>query len=96
MIEPTLCLTGHIDVPEARRAAIAAALPEHIRATRAEPGCLSFSVTPDPAVPGRWQVAERFVDRTAFEAHQARVATADWGRVAQGVIRSYEITEVPA
>ncbi|GKY87654.1 putative quinol monooxygenase [Sinisalibacter aestuarii] len=89
-------LTGHIDVPEPRRAAIAAALPEHIRLTRAEPGCLAFEVRPDPAMPGRYTVAELFASRAAFEAHQARVAASDWGRISAGLPRSYTIDEVPA
>jgi quinol monooxygenase YgiN len=86
-------LTGHIDVPADRRDAIAAALPEHIRLSRAEPGCLSFEVTPDPAVPGRLAVAELFESRAAFEAHQGRVAASDWGRISDGIARTYEISE---
>lgn len=89
-------LKGHLDVPEDRRIAIADALAAHIRLTRAEPGCLAFEVLPDPDVPGRWQVAERFASRADFDAHQARVASSDWGRISQGLTRSYEITEVPA
>ena len=89
MTGPKIRLTGHIDVPEARRAAVAEALPAHIRLTRAEPGCLSFEVTPDPKVAGRWRVAELFADRAAFDAHQARTAASDWARIAAGLARSY-------
>lgn len=87
-------LTGHIDVPEDRRVSVAAALPHHVRLTRAEPGCLSFEVTPDPACPGRYRVAELFASRAAFEAHQARVAASDWGRISAGILRSYRVEEV--
>ena len=66
-------------------------LPEHIRLTRAEPGCLSFEVTQtdDPMV---WRVAEGFTDRAAFEAHQRRVKASDWGRATAGIRRAYEVT----
>ncbi|GGA95863.1 putative quinol monooxygenase [Allosediminivita pacifica] len=66
-------------------------LPDHIRLTRAEPGCLSFDVTQteDPMV---WRVAECFIDRAAFEAHQRRVKASDWGRATAGIRRAYEVT----
>ena len=56
------------------------ALVEHIRLTRAEPGCLSFEVTQDAGDPCRWNLAESFRDMAAFEAHRARAAASDWGR----------------
>lgn len=86
-------LSGYIDVPEARRAAIEAALPFHVAATRAEAGCLDFQVAPDPATPGRYRVEERFTDRAAFEAHQARARASEWGRLSAGIARHYEVTE---
>lgn len=91
----TVTLTGQIDVPADRLAAIRAALPDHIRATRAEPGCLSFEVSEDPAAPGRFLVAEEFADPDAFRAHQARAAASDWGRISAGVPRSYTVTGMP-
>jgi quinol monooxygenase YgiN len=68
------------------------ALPDHIRLTRDEPGCLSFEVTPsaDPLI---WQVEERFADRAAFDAHQARVVQSDWGAQTKGITRDYTVTE---
>lgn len=67
-------------------------LPEHIRLTRAEPGCLSFAVvqSDDPLI---WQVAEQFVDRAAFEAHQARTRASAWGRATAGIVREFEVRE---
>ncbi|HHC29105.1 MAG TPA: antibiotic biosynthesis monooxygenase, partial [Rhodobacterales bacterium] len=59
-----------------------------------EPGCLSFEVTPDPAVEGRWQVAEVFVDQAAFDAHQARAAASDWAAVSAEIPRRYTIEEI--
>ena len=67
---------------------VASLLPEHIRLTRAEPGCLSFSVTrtSDPLV---WQVEERFTDRAAFDAHQARNRASAWYKATAHLRRDY-------
>ncbi|WP_236967681.1 putative quinol monooxygenase [Microbacterium aurantiacum] len=67
-------------------------LPLHTALSRAEPGCLRFEVTAtaDPLV---WEVAERFADRAAFDAHQARVAASEWGRATAGIAREYAVTE---
>lgn len=75
-----------------QREAVLRHLPRHVELTRAEPGCLAFAVTPtaDPLV---WQVAERFADRAAFDAHQARVSASAWGRATAGVPRDYTVTE---
>ncbi|WP_095589766.1 putative quinol monooxygenase [Actibacterium ureilyticum] len=94
MTGPRIRLTGHIDVPADRRAAVMAALPDHIRLTRAEPGCLAFDVTPDPSVPGRLLVSELFTDQTAFDAHQARAGASDWAQVTAGIPRHYSIDHV--
>ena len=89
-------LTGYIDAPEDRLEAIGSALAEHIALTRQEPGCLSFQVTPDPDVTGRFHVAELFVDQAAFDAHQARTQSSPWAEVTQGITRHYTIEEGPA
>lgn len=75
---------------EARR--VAMALPDHIRLSRAEPGCVSFDVTPtqDPLI---WDVSECFTDRTAFEAHQSRTAASDWAAQTAGITRDYTVSE---
>ncbi len=66
-------------------------LPEHVRLTRAEPGCLSFEVTPtdDPLT---WRVEERFTDRAAFDAHQRRTRASAWGAATAAIRRDYEVT----
>ena len=87
-------LTGYIDVPADRQQAVTEALPKHIALTRAEEGCLSFEVTEDPSVQGRFLVAERFVDRQAFEAHQARTKTSDWAKTTDGIPRHYQIEDL--
>lgn len=65
-------------------------LAHHVALTRAEVGCVSFSVTPtdNPMV---WQVDELFRDAVAFRAHQDRVASSEWGRATAGIERRYKI-----
>lgn len=65
-------------------------LAEHIEHTRAEPGCVSFTVTrtDEPLI---WKVEEYFEDQRAFELHQNRVARSEWGRVTAGIERRYSI-----
>lgn len=74
---------------------VACHLPEHIRLSRAEPGCLSFEVTQegDPLV---WRVDECFTDRAAFELHQTRTRASDWGRATSAIARVYESWEAQA
>lgn len=52
-------------------------LPGHIAASRAEPGCLFFDITPseDPLV---WHVEELFTDEVALKAHKARTMASIW------------------
>lgn len=66
-------------------------LPEHIRLSRAEPGCLTFNVeaTADPLV---WRLDESFADRAAFEAHQVRTRASDWFRATAGLQRDFRVT----
>lgn len=65
-------------------------LPDHVKLTRDEPGCISFNViqTTDPLV---WIVEERFIDQRVFEQHQRRVASSVWGRATVGIERRYSI-----
>ena len=86
-------LTGRlICTTHAQARAVMVALPEHIRLTRDEPGCVAFDVTPsnDPLI---WQVEERFADPAAFAAHQERVAQSEWGAQTAGITRDYTVTE---
>jgi len=84
-------LSGHIDVPAPKRDDVAAHLADHIALTRAEPGCVSFEVCPDPAITGRYSVRETFTDRAAFKAHQARTKASNWGAYTAGFPRTYKV-----
>lgn len=87
----TVVLTGHIDVPAERLDAVRAALPEHIRLTRAEEGCLCFDVTECADPVGRFEVSEAFATPAAFKAHQSRGAQSAWAEVTKGIAREYSI-----
>ncbi|MBF9035900.1 antibiotic biosynthesis monooxygenase [Rhodobacterales bacterium HKCCE2091] len=65
-------------------------LPEHIRLTRAEDGCISFDVRPGEAE-RTWEVRERFADQESFEAHQERTRNSAWGRATAGIDRDYAV-----
>lgn len=86
---PTIVLEGHIVVSDRDFAAVMAELPTHIQLTRQEEGCLLFEVTQSPGAENVFFVSEEFIDRAAFEAHQHRVKSSDWGRVASNVERHY-------
>ncbi|MCB1386771.1 MAG: antibiotic biosynthesis monooxygenase [Nitratireductor sp.] len=90
----TVLLSGHIDVPADRLAAVEVALAEHVRLTRAEAGCIFFNVDPDPAVAGRFSVSEAFVHQAAFDHHQQRAGGSPWAAASQGIPRRYEIRTV--
>ena len=74
-------------------AIVDAHLSDHVTRTRAEPGCISFSVTStdDPLV---WEVDEHFQDSSALKAHLDRVAGSAWGRVTEGIERRYAIDKL--
>lgn len=94
MTRKQIQLTGYIDVPPHRLDEINAALPEHIRLTRLEAGCVSFEVGPDPQHAGRFNVAEIFASRADFDQHQSRTKASDWARITDGFSRSYSIVEI--
>ena len=68
-------------------------LPRHLALTRAEPGCLSFDVTPtdDPMV---WEVMEAFRTRADFDAHQARTRASNWFAATRSILRDFRLEEL--
>jgi quinol monooxygenase YgiN len=89
-----IVLTGYILVPEADLEAVKQALPEHIKNTLAESGCIFFEITPDNKDPCRFNVHEVFKDKASFEHHQERAADSEWGSISARVARYYEVTEL--
>lgn len=90
---PKVILKGFIIVSEPDLDAVKAELINHQRLTLAEPGCLVFEVVQCTMNPYRFDVYEEFIDRDAFERHQARVKSSAWGKVSVNVERQYEILE---
>lgn len=66
---------------------------EHIRLSRAEPGCLTFDIAPtdDPMV---WEVMEAFRTRDDFDAHQARTRESRWFEATRGILRDFRVEEL--
>ncbi len=85
-------LSGYLDVPDGDIATVEAHLPTHIRLSRAEVGCISFNVCLDPQNPNVYLVDEEFATQTAFDAHQARVKSSEWGLATMHLHREYKIT----
>lgn len=75
--------------PEERRTVLTH-LPLHMRLTLREPGCLFFDIAQDDD-PLVFRVSEGFASPEAFEAHQTRTQTSDWGRATQRIRRDYAL-----
>lgn len=68
-------------------------LPEHIRMTRAEIGCVRFEVWRSQADPVRFAVREIFTSRETFQAHQDRTRDSLWWASTQHIPRDFRVTE---
>lgn len=90
---PKIILEGHIVVPDADLPAVMAELPIHIQLTREEVGCLCFHVNQDSEALNVFSVYEEFIDQIAFEEHQRRVKSSNWGIAAANVQRHYRVIE---
>ncbi|MBL3550762.1 putative quinol monooxygenase [Rhodovulum sulfidophilum] len=88
-------VTGWIEATPERLDALRAAAAEHVRLTRAEPGCLRFEMREDPDRPGRFLLDEEFTDAAAFAAHRARKEGTAWELAAAGLPREIEIAGLP-
>ena len=84
-------LTGTLTCAGADAEIVRAALPEHIRLSRAEPGCIRFDVT--EGAPGVFHVSEEFTDHAAFEAHQTRTRASAWWDATQHIPRDFQISD---
>ncbi|WP_373959818.1 putative quinol monooxygenase [Vibrio gigantis] len=87
-------LQGHILVPDNDLEAVTQALVVHKELTLSEPGCIVFRVSQSTLQPNRFEVYEEFTNREAFETHQNRVKTSDWGKITKNVTRHYQVTDV--
>lgn len=89
LADPMVALFGRLVCADAAQMMTALALlPDHIRLSRAEPGCLRFDIWQDDD-PLAWNLAELFVDAGAFADHQARTQASQWGRDSHGIGREF-------
>ena len=91
---PMFGLTGRLICQDAGQMMTALSLlPEHIRLSREEPGCLHFDLwqDEDPLV---WHLSELFVDADAFAAHGARTKDSAWGREGTAIGRDFQRHDV--
>ena len=80
-------------VPDSDIDLVQSELPNHIKLTRNEKGCLKFLVTGDQTNRNRYNVYEEFKNQESFALHQERAGKSAWGKVAVNVERHYQITE---
>ncbi len=90
---PKIILEGHIVVSDADLPAVMAELPTHVQLTRQEAGCLCFHVNQSEEADNVFYVYEEFIDQGAFEEHQRRVQSSNWGIAAANVQRHYQVTK---
>ncbi len=84
-------LKGFIEVPRADRDRVIAQLDQHIRLTRAEPGCLKFEINAWENNPFCFDVEEEFVDSQAYWFHQQRLKGSTWATATGNVKRDYTV-----
>ncbi|MDM7255785.1 MAG: GNAT family N-acetyltransferase [Paracoccus sp. (in: a-proteobacteria)] len=86
---PLYALTGRLICTDMAEMLLALdLLPDHIAASRAEPGCLRFDIVQSDA-PLIWHLTELFADEAAFAAHQARSRNSRWGRDSAALRRDF-------
>jgi autoinducer 2-degrading protein len=89
---PKVILKGFIRVSSGDLEIIKSHLDEHIRLTRSELGCLTFSVSQRNADPSIFDVYEEFEDATSYTAHQTRTKLSRWSKATKNVERHYEVS----
>ena len=87
-----IVLSGFIIVPEQDLNLIKAELAHHVKLTCQEAGCIVFNVVQNEELSNRFDVYEEFVDQQAFQCHQQRVKTSNWGKLTKNVQRHYQIS----
>jgi autoinducer 2-degrading protein len=87
-------LKGFVIVPDDDLDVVLSELPSHIENTISENGCLIFEVNQDIINPNKLNVYEEFVNKSAFQRHQQRVANSKWGLVAKNCERHYEVGDI--
>jgi quinol monooxygenase YgiN len=87
----TIYLSGHFDVAKQHIQETLLLLPEHIKQSREEKGCLDFRVTQSKKTEERFQVFEKFNSKRAYLYHQKRIKNSKWKNIMTKLKRDYEI-----
>ncbi|MDZ7823181.1 MAG: antibiotic biosynthesis monooxygenase [Ahrensia sp.] len=93
-VKGNICLSGYVEIPELRYSAVIGALDKHIALTRAEAGCIYFSVERSKTDMYRLEVDEIFADSAAFDYHQRRTEMSAWAEITKGIKRQFEVREI--
>lgn len=88
-----IIITGTITCDPDDLDLLLAALPEHVALSRAELGCLAFTIEQSSDDPLIFNVGERFCDRAAFDAHGARSRDSAWWEKTRHIPRDLTVTE---
>jgi quinol monooxygenase YgiN len=67
-------------------------LAEHIRLSRAEPGCERFEIVRSQADPVRFALFEVFRDDEAYQAHQERARASAWWAKTRHLRREFTVS----
>ena len=85
-----IILEGYVLVAESDLAVVKRELVNHIQLTRQEEGCLVFEVSQDTENMNRFNVYEEFTSQEAFELHQQRLSSTEWGKVSSKLEKYYK------
>jgi quinol monooxygenase YgiN len=66
---------GTFEIEPGRRDEFLASRHDSMRASRAEAGCLEYTMSADPIEPGRVVLFERWADQASLDAHLAAMRT---------------------
>lgn len=90
-----LIIIGRAEADAADVAALQDALSQLMAATRAEPGCISYSLAvEDPGDAGRpavVSITERWADEAALRSHFGQPHMAAFNKVAAGKLRNLDV-----
>jgi len=92
-----ILITGTIRVAPDSLAAARPAMERMIAASRAEPGCITYSYAEDVLEPGLIRVTELWTDRQCLDRHFASAHIADWRAqwdqlgITDRVLTAYEV-----
>lgn len=86
----TIRLSGTLTCNASELETVRSALPEQIRLSRAEPGCLEFEIR--ESAPGVFNLSEEFMDQAAFEAHLTRTRASTWWQLTAHMPRNFKVS----